>query len=224
MEACDAIVTTALSHQRCFVLEVMGRHCGYLALSAGLASEADWILIPENPPELDWEDCMCKRLAYHREEGHRLNIIIVAEGAIDRTGKPITSEYVRNVVQNRLRIDTRVTQLGHVQRGGQTSAFDRILGTRLGSEAVLALMLMAKTAECMRPNEQSPQPIVIAVNGNQTCYIPLEESVEKTRMVMLALAERDYARVVELRGPSFRRNLNTYISMSKHEPKMFASH
>lgn len=54
MESIDAIVTTALSHQRCFVLEVMGRHCGYLALSAGLASEADWILLPENPPKADW--------------------------------------------------------------------------------------------------------------------------------------------------------------------------
>jgi 6-phosphofructokinase 1 len=54
IESIDSITTTALSHQRCFVLEVMGRHCGYLALSAGLASEADWILIPENPPEVGW--------------------------------------------------------------------------------------------------------------------------------------------------------------------------
>lgn len=85
------------SHQRCFVLEVMGRNCGYLALSAGLASEADWILIPENPPDINWEDTLCKRLTYHREAGHRLNIVLVAEGAIDKEGKRITSEYVKNV-------------------------------------------------------------------------------------------------------------------------------
>lgn len=85
------------SHQRCFVLEVMGRNCGYLALSAGLASEADWILIPENPPDQNWEDTLCKRLSYHRETGHRLNIVIVAEGAIDKQGNRISSEYVKNV-------------------------------------------------------------------------------------------------------------------------------
>lgn len=119
IEAIDAISTTALrylwlllvsvleskyvfffdvpSHQRCFVLEVMGRNCGYLALSAGLASEADWILIPENPPDQKWEDTLCKRLSYHRETGHRLNIVIVAEGAIDKQGNRVSSEYVKNV-------------------------------------------------------------------------------------------------------------------------------
>ena len=76
IEAVDAIVTTALSHQRCFVMEVMGRHCGYLALAAGLASDADWIFIPENPPENGWQDKLCRRLSYQREAGHRLNIIM----------------------------------------------------------------------------------------------------------------------------------------------------
>lgn len=76
----------------------MGRNCGYLALSAGLASEADWILIPENPPDAKWEDTLCKRLIYHREAGHRLNIVLVAEGAIDKEGNRISSEYVRNVI------------------------------------------------------------------------------------------------------------------------------
>ena len=97
VEAVDAIVTTALSHQRCFVMEVMGRHCGYLALVAGLACDADWVMIPESPPELGWEDKLCKRLSQQREAGHRLNIIIVAEGAMDREGKPISSNYVKDV-------------------------------------------------------------------------------------------------------------------------------
>ncbi len=161
--------------------------------------------------------------AYHREEGHRLNIIIVAEGAIDTFGKPVTVEYVKNIVIARLKIDTRITQLGHVQRGGQASAYDRIIGTRLGSEAVLALMMMAQTTESSM-NGNQPQPIVIAVNGNKTCYIPLEESVEKTRMVATALAQKDYKKVVELRGTSFQRNLDTYIQMSKLEPNMLISH
>ncbi|XP_058044140.1 ATP-dependent 6-phosphofructokinase, liver type isoform X2 [Ahaetulla prasina] len=127
MEVIDAITTTAQSHQRTFVLEVMGRHCGYLALVSALASGADWLFIPESPPEDGWEDFMCERLGETRSRGSRLNIIIIAEGAIDRNGKPITSNYVKELVVKRLGFDTRVTVLGHVQRGGTPSAFDRVL-------------------------------------------------------------------------------------------------
>ncbi|XP_075870955.1 ATP-dependent 6-phosphofructokinase, platelet type-like isoform X6 [Nelusetta ayraudi] len=127
IEVVDAIMTTAQSHQRTFVLEVMGRHCGYLALVSALACGADWVLIPEMPPEDGWEDKMCQKLSATRSRGTRLNIIIVAEGAIDRHGKPITSSFVKELVVQRLGFDTRVTILGHVQRGGTPSAFDRIL-------------------------------------------------------------------------------------------------
>uniref|UniRef100_A0A8C0IFG5 Phosphofructokinase, liver type n=1 Tax=Bubo bubo TaxID=30461 RepID=A0A8C0IFG5_BUBBB len=96
MEVIDAITTTAQSHQQTFVLEVMGRHCGYLALVSGLASGADWLFIPESPPEDGWEDLMCERLGETRSRGSRLNIIIIAEGAIDRSGKPISSNYVKD--------------------------------------------------------------------------------------------------------------------------------
>jgi 6-phosphofructokinase 1 len=85
----------------------MGRHCGYLALAAGLASDADWIIIPENPPSVGWEDKLCKRLSYQREAGHRLNIVIVSEGAIDTEGKSITANYVKDVIKGRLKIDSR---------------------------------------------------------------------------------------------------------------------
>uniref|UniRef100_UPI003AABF499 ATP-dependent 6-phosphofructokinase, liver type isoform X4 n=1 Tax=Centroberyx gerrardi TaxID=166262 RepID=UPI003AABF499 len=127
MEIVDAIMTTAQSHQRTFVLEVMGRHCGYLALVSALASGADWLFIPEAPPQDDWEDRMCDRLEGSRIKGSRLNIIIIAEGAIDRKGEPISTNYVKDLVVKRLGYDTRVTVLGHVQRGGTPSAFDRIL-------------------------------------------------------------------------------------------------
>ncbi|XP_074180528.1 ATP-dependent 6-phosphofructokinase, liver type isoform X3 [Rhinolophus sinicus] len=96
MEVIDAITTTAQSHQRTFVLEVMGRHCGYLALVSALASGADWLFIPESPPEDGWENFMCERLGETRSRGSRLNIIIIAEGAIDRKGKPISSRYVKD--------------------------------------------------------------------------------------------------------------------------------
>ncbi|KAI4806408.1 hypothetical protein KUCAC02_017234 [Chaenocephalus aceratus] len=81
IEVVDAIMTTAQSHQRTFVLEVMGRHCGYLALVSALACGADWVLIPEMPPEDGWEDKMCQKLSATRSRGTRLNIIIVARGS-----------------------------------------------------------------------------------------------------------------------------------------------
>uniref|UniRef100_UPI003AAFC341 ATP-dependent 6-phosphofructokinase, platelet type-like isoform X5 n=1 Tax=Centroberyx gerrardi TaxID=166262 RepID=UPI003AAFC341 len=96
IEVVDAIMTTAQSHQRTFVLEVMGRHCGYLALVSALACGADWVFIPEMPPEDGWEDNMCQKLSESRSRGSRLNIIIVAEGAMDRHGKPITSDSVKD--------------------------------------------------------------------------------------------------------------------------------
>uniref|UniRef100_A0A8C8X231 Phosphofructokinase, muscle n=1 Tax=Panthera leo TaxID=9689 RepID=A0A8C8X231_PANLE len=96
IEIVDAITTTAQSHQRTFVLEVMGRHCGYLALVTSLSCGADWVFIPECPPDDDWEEHLCRRLSETRTRGSRLNIIIVAEGAIDKTGKPITSEDIKN--------------------------------------------------------------------------------------------------------------------------------
>lgn len=94
IEAIDSVVSTAQSHQRAFVIEVMGRHCGYLALVAALASEADFCFIPEWPPPINWSDILCQKLENSRSMGQRLNIIIVAEGAIDRAGKAISSDQV----------------------------------------------------------------------------------------------------------------------------------
>uniref|UniRef100_A0A8I5NYC4 6-phosphofructokinase n=1 Tax=Papio anubis TaxID=9555 RepID=A0A8I5NYC4_PAPAN len=168
IEIVDAITTTAQSHQRTFVLEVMGRHCGYLALVTSLSCGADWVFIPECPPDDDWEEHLCRRLSETRTRGSRLNIIIVAEGAIDRNGKPITSEDIKNLVVKRLGYDTRVTVLGHVQRGGTPSAFDRILGSRMGVEAVMALL------------EGTPDTpaCVVSLSGNQAVRLPLMECVQ----------------------------------------------
>ena len=88
VEAVDAIQSTASSHQRTFVIEVMGRHCGYLALMAGLAAGANFVFIPESPPGDDWEEAMCSVLRAGRQIGRRANIVLVAEGARDRAGNP----------------------------------------------------------------------------------------------------------------------------------------
>ena len=87
-EAVDSISSTAMSHQRAFVIEVMGRNCGWLALMAGIATGADYLFIPESPPPEGWQEKMCGTILKHRETGKRKSIIIVAEGAIDRDLKP----------------------------------------------------------------------------------------------------------------------------------------
>uniref|UniRef100_A0A1A8GE82 ATP-dependent 6-phosphofructokinase n=1 Tax=Nothobranchius korthausae TaxID=1143690 RepID=A0A1A8GE82_9TELE len=209
IEVVDAIMTTAQSHQRTFVLEVMGRHCGYLALVSALACGADWVLIPEMPPEDGWEEKMCQKLSATRSRGTRLNIIIVAEGAIDRHGEPITSSFVKDLVVKNLGFDTRVTILGHVQRGGTPSAFDRILASRMGVEAVLALLeTTANTPAC-----------VVSLCGNQSVRVPLMECVQTTQEVQKAMDQKRFEEAVKLRGRSFENNLKTYKLLAHRKPE-----
>uniref|UniRef100_A0A674NGC8 ATP-dependent 6-phosphofructokinase n=1 Tax=Takifugu rubripes TaxID=31033 RepID=A0A674NGC8_TAKRU len=209
IEVVDAIMTTAQSHQRTFVLEVMGRHCGYLALVSALACGADWVLIPEMPPEDGWEDKMCQKLSANRAGKKRLNVIIVAEGAIDRSNTPITTDYIKDLVVKNLGFDTRVTILGHVQRGGTPSAFDRILASRMGVEAVLALLeTTANTPAC-----------VVSLCGNQSVRLPLMECVEMTQEVQKAMDEKRFEEAVKLRGRSFENNLKTYKLLAHRKPE-----
>nr|CDS20605.1 6 phosphofructokinase [Echinococcus granulosus] len=210
IEAADAIVTTAQSHQRCFILEVMGRNCGYLALISALASEADWVFIPEVPPMDNWPELLCSKVRRNRERGQRVSIIMIAEGAVDRENKPITCEMVQKLMVDELGLDTRITVLGHVQRGGRPSAFDRLLGVRMGAEAVLALMDADK-------NPDLPSCVITLV-GNQAVRLPLMHCVEKTRAVAVAIAKRDFEQAVFLRGRSFMTNVDTYITLSKINP------
>uniref|UniRef100_A0A6Q2YA59 ATP-dependent 6-phosphofructokinase n=1 Tax=Esox lucius TaxID=8010 RepID=A0A6Q2YA59_ESOLU len=208
IEVVDAITTTAQSHQRAFILEVMGRHCGYLALVTALACGADWVFIPEMPPEENWEQHLCKRLITQRERGSRLNVIILAEGAQDRHQKPITCDQVRNLVSKKLGFDTRATILGHVQRGGTPSAFDRILGSRMGVEAVMALLeATPETPAC-----------VVSLSGNMAVRLPLMECVQVTKDVTKAMAEGRFEDAVNLRGKSFQHNWNTYKMLAHVNP------
>ncbi|XP_011869434.1 PREDICTED: ATP-dependent 6-phosphofructokinase isoform X5 [Vollenhovia emeryi] len=205
IESIDAIVSTAYSHQRTFIMEVMGRHCGYLALVAAICCEADYVFIPEWPPEQDWPNKLCKKLLQERLTGQRLNIIIVAEGAVDRNGDPITADKVHKVVVEKLQQDTRVTVLGHVQRGGNPSAFDRVLGCRMGAEAVMALMEATPDTEAC----------VVTLDGNQAVRLPLMECVRRTKAVAQAMADKNWELAVQLRGKGFERNLDTYKMLTR---------
>ena len=205
IESIDAIVSTAYSHQRTFIMEVMGRHCGYLAIVGALAAEADYVFCPESPPPADWPDKLCKKLEQERLIGQRLNIIIVAEGAVDRNGEPITAEKVRKVVVDKLQQDTRITVLGHVQRGGNPSAFDRVLGCRMGAEAVMALMEATPETEAC----------VVTLDGNQAVRLPLMECVRRTKAVAQAMADKNWGLAVQLRGKGFARNLDTYKMLTR---------
>ncbi|MBK8618424.1 MAG: 6-phosphofructokinase [Anaerolineales bacterium] len=130
LEAIDRLKVTALSHERAFLIEVMGRDCGYLALMAGIAGGTEAIVIPEveTDPEALADEL---RSAYQRGQAHAL--VVVAEGA--KYNAAALAEYFKKHCK-RLGFDLRVTTLGHVQRGGAPSAYDRLLATRLGADAV----------------------------------------------------------------------------------------
>ncbi|KAI4806405.1 hypothetical protein KUCAC02_017231 [Chaenocephalus aceratus] len=139
----------------------------------------------------------------------RLNIIIVAEGAIDQNNRPITTENIKNLVVKCLGFDTRVTILGHVQRGGTPSAFDRILASRMGVEAVLALLeTTANTPAC-----------VVSLRGNQSVRLPLMECVQMTQEVQRAMDGKRFEEAVKLRGRSFENNLRTYKLLAHRKPE-----
>lgn len=212
VEAVDSIISTAVSHQRSFIVKVMGRHCGYLALMAGLATGANWVLIPENPPELGWEEAMCDTIREGRASGRRHNIIIISEGAINRAGKEISSDYVSNVLLHRLNEEARVTILGHVQRGGSPSAFDRIMPTQLGYAAVHQLLNATP--------DQEPQ--LIGVRDNRVSASPLMENVNKTRHVEDLIHNRQYEQAMEMRGRGFVEThaiLNTVLRAQPRPPQ-----
>lgn len=172
LEAIDRLKVTASSHNRAFLVEVMGRDSGYLALMAGIAGGAEAIVIPEvdrSPDEIADEI----QLAYERGKAH--GIVVVAEGA--RYNAEMLAQYFLEH-EEELGFELRVTKLGHVQRGGEPLAFDRILGTRLGAGATAAL-------------ERGEYGVLTGLQKSEVVTTPLEEVIQgkKTlRMEYLELA------------------------------------
>eukprot|EP01134_Creolimax_fragrantissima_P005798 CFRG5798T1 len=211
IEAIDAVHSTASSHQRTFVLEVMGRHCGYLAWAAGIATGADFILIPEAPPQQDdWENIMCSKLEKRRRRGKRLNTVIVAEGAIDKHCKEISSDYVKDIIVKRLSHDTRITILGHVQRGGKTSAYDRLLGTISGAAAV----------EKVLNAEPGDAATIVGLRGMKIVFEPLVEAVKATQRVAELTAKKDFKGAIVARGKNFERDYDFHRAINGTDPKV----
>jgi 6-phosphofructokinase 1 len=208
VEAVDAIGSTAQSHQRSFVVEVMGRHCGYLALMSAIAGYAAYVLIPEWPPDPGWERDLCEIIKNGRAAGRRHSIVIVAEGAHDTANRPISSDYVRQVLEERLGEDVRLTILGHVQRGGAPSAFDRWMSSILGHAAVEEVL--AATANSV--------PRLIGLRGNRVAKEPLMECVAQTRELAERIAARDYDTALMMRGDSYTETIHVFRSISQALP------
>jgi 6-phosphofructokinase 1 len=170
LEAVDRLKVTASSHQRAFLIEVMGRECGYLALMAGIAGGAEAVVIPEM--EVDPEDVAAElRSAYERGKPHAL--VVVAEGAKYNAEK-MAHYFAEN--RERLGFDLRVTILGHVQRGGVPGAFDRLLGTRLGAAATEYLA-------------RGQHGILVGVLKDEVAATPLADVVSRKKQLDLRLME-----------------------------------
>lgn len=180
-DAIDRLHTTAESHNRIMLLETMGRHTGWIALAAGLAGGADLILIPERPFDYD----AISEMLVRRHEKKSFSIVVVAEGAFPAGGKPLDigalDEFgrprlggigyeVAHEIQKRTGIDSRVTVLGYVQRGGTPVAYDRILATRFGVAAVDAVK--AKQFDHF-----------IALRGDTLIPIPIADGTGKPKTV-----------------------------------------
>jgi len=188
MECIDKLHTTAESHQRIIVVEVMGRHAGWIALEAGISGGADVILIPELPIDVDE---VCAMIKNRHSRGKTFSIIVVAEGAAFKQGL-VTQEqkldefgHVRlggigellgQEIEKRTGFETRVSVLGHIQRGGTPTAFDRMLGTRFGVKA----LDLVKDKKFGR---------MAALVGNKIIDVPLADAVSALKTVDMELYE-----------------------------------
>ncbi|KAI1392538.1 6-phosphofructokinase [Hypoxylon trugodes] len=202
-EMVDYIEATASSHSRAFVIEVMGRHCGWLALMAGVATGADFIFIPEKPREDNWQEEMRQVIRKHRDWGKRKTIVIIAEGALDRHGNKITPSMVKDLLADKqgLALDTRITTLGHVQRGGTAVAYDRMLATLQGVEAVKAVLeATPETETCF-----------IAITENKIVRKPLMAAVQETKSVAKAIEAQDFDKAMSLRDTEFSDQYKSYM-------------
>jgi 6-phosphofructokinase 1 len=186
-EALDRLHTTAEAHHRVMILEVMGRYTGWIALEAGLAGGADIILIPEKPFDINE---ICDYIRRRQERGRNFSIIVVAEGAKPKGGKEIVySEsidefghirfggigyYLGKEIEKCLSIETRVVVLGHLQRGGSPTAFDRILATRFGIAAIDLV-------------HEEKFGYMVAIKGNKIVSVPLKDVAGKRKTVDLEL-------------------------------------
>jgi len=208
VEAMDAIGSTAESHQRSFVVEVMGRHCGYLALMSAIAGNAAYVLIPEWPAEPGWEQDLCDVIRDGRAAGRRQSIVVVAEGAHDTDNKPITSEHVRQLIEEQLGEDVRVTILGHVQRGGAPSAFDRWMSSIVGYAAVEELL--AATPDSV--------PQLFGMQDHRVSKVPLMECVARTRELADLIAAKDHDMALMMRGDRYTEMIYVFRSLSHALP------
>ncbi|HZO88270.1 MAG TPA: ATP-dependent 6-phosphofructokinase [Chthonomonadaceae bacterium] len=182
-DAVDRLRDTAKSHSRVIVLEVMGRHAGWVALYTGIAGGADWILLPEEP--LDME-AMCAHLKAVRARGKNYSIVVASEGVelphvdeskaeLDAFGHVIlgernVGEYIAQEIEKRTEIETRSAVIGHIQRGGSPTAFDRVLASRLGIRA----------AQCVHERDFGK---MVALHGTEVVPVPIEKAVGTLRTV-----------------------------------------
>jgi len=187
MECIDRLHTTAESHQRIMVVEVMGRHAGWIALEAGIAGGADVVLIPEIPIDLDE---VCNLIKKRHARGKTFSIVVVSEGAQFKDGSMLTQEQKLDAfghvrlggigeelaaqIEKKTGYETRVSVLGHIQRGGSPTAFDRVLGTRLGVKAVELIK-----------NKQFGKMAALA--GIKIIAVPLEEAVKALKTADMEL-------------------------------------
>jgi 6-phosphofructokinase 1 len=211
VEAVDRLSSTADSHGRTFVVEVMGRRCGYLAVMSAVATGADWVLIPEAELDARWHYRMVEALQRGREAGRRHDIILFAEGARHSDGLPIRAETITEILRARMGVEARVTVLGHIQRGGPPTAQERVTASRLGQAAVEYLA------------GPDPTPAMIGMVNNRCHATPLEEVVSTSQAINSEIDLGHFEQALALRGRGFADALELLETLTRAEPKSEAA-
>lgn len=170
LDAIDRLRVTAAAHQRAFLVEVMGRHCGYLALMASIAGGAEAVVVPEVPSD---PETIALQLRSSRERGKSHAIVVVAEGS--KLGAEALAQYFREHGE-RLGFELRVSKLGHIQRGGAPGVYDRLLATRFGAAAIEHL-------------DAGEHGLLIGLHGSEVRGTPLSEIVNRTRPLEMQLLQ-----------------------------------
>lgn len=193
-EAVDRLHTTAASHHRVMILEVMGRHAGWIALHAGLAGGGDIILIPEIPFSLKE---VCEVVTRRSRRGRRFSLIIVAEGAYPKGGSPVMharrlggiGPLLVQQLEEKLGLESRATVLGHLQRGGTPTPFDRVLATQFGHAAVM-LAAKGRYGRMVRLKDGAISAIGLAQVAGRPRAVPLNSPlIAAARAVGTSLGE-----------------------------------
>ncbi|RWS06465.1 6-phosphofructokinase-like protein [Dinothrombium tinctorium] len=206
-ETIDSIVKANSSQQKIFILNLKDERCGVLLLFAAIASGADYVFLPDIPAESDWQQNLHKKLTQQNEMNQRVKIVIVAEGAKTQAGDVITAELIKQTIADQFNIAAEIISFEHLQKGGNPTAFDRILAIRAGVAAVITMICFPQTDE----------GLVIISDGNRLTPFSLKRSIDYDSSIVTSLNKGNLESVLN-RDKNFRKYFQIFKFLTQVQP------